>query len=129
MSAFNKAWAVLKEWKQGDRWTPEMRERHTQYDDVPSVARGTETGQPEGEMHAPGTCPVCDKKRAMQEPDKRCLECGGIIPEEGGGPYDASNLCDCEFPFDTSEEWDIDREPTRNTWHPDFNQDPNEEGQ
>jgi hypothetical protein len=21
----------------------------------------------EGEMHAPGTCPVCDKKRAMQE--------------------------------------------------------------
>ena len=81
MSAFDKAWVVLKELKQGDR------------------------------------------------PDKRCLECGGIIPEEGGGPYDASNLCDCELPFDTSEEWDIDREPTRNTWHPDFYQDPNEEGQ
>ena len=53
MTIFDKAWAVLKELEQDD--------------DVPSVARGTETGQPEDEMHAPGTCPVCDKKRAMQE--------------------------------------------------------------
>jgi len=60
-----------------------------------------------------------------KEPDKRCPECGGIIPEEGGGPYDASNLCDCEFPFDTSEE----REgPFDFRINPDFYQDPNDEG-
>ena len=57
---------------------------------------------------------------ALDDGDDRCLECGGIIPmDPSGGPYDVSNLCDCESPFPTIEEWDEDREPKGNTWHPD----------
>ena len=80
--------------------------------------------------------------------EKRCLQCGGIIPEKGGGPYlepnkpripsiseglnqilSASSLCDCKYPDDPDsyepndpEQGDPDREPMLNTWHPEDEQ-------
>ena len=59
-------------------------------------------------------------------PEKICLQCGGVIPEEGGGPYQSNKLCDCVYPDDPDsyapDQGDPDREPMLNTWHPEDEQ-------
>lgn len=64
MTVFDEAWRVLKE---------DTQPTNTRYDeDVGSDTafpfdREMLLGPNKDDMHAPGTCPVCDKKRAMAD--------------------------------------------------------------